>query len=269
MIIRRKSMLSYGFMQKSFVMGIMIALIAPTIGYFLVLRRQSIIGDTLSHVALSGVAFGMITNSYPVYTAITFSIIAAVGIEGLRKRFENYAELSLAIVLSAGVGLASVLISLGNTQGILSYLFGSLALVSNQDIFLVIVLGIIVFITIVLFYEGLFYISFDEESAYLAGVPNRFINLFFSILVALTVAISIRIVGVLLISSLMVLPVATSLLVAKSFKSGLIYSNVFGVISVIIGLILSYYLDLAPGGTIVLSALLLLIAIIIIENIKK
>ncbi|HSH35425.1 metal ABC transporter permease [Schnuerera sp.] len=262
-------MLTYGFMQKSFIMGIMISLIAPTIGYFLVLRRQSIIGDTLSHVALSGAAFGMVTKTYPVYTAILFSILAALGIEALRRKFENYAELSLAIVLSAGVGLASVLISLGNTQGILSYLFGSLALVSSQDIFLVIGLGVMVFITIIFFYEGLFYISFDEESAYLAGVPSKFINLFFSILVALTVAISMRIVGVLLISSLMVLPVASSLLISKSFKSGLILSNLFGIISVIIGLTLSFYLDIAPGGTIVLSALLLLIVVIIIENIRK
>ena len=262
-------MFSYGFMQKSFIMGIMIAVIAPTIGYFLVLRRQSIIGDTLSHVALSGAAFGMVTNSYPVYTAILFTIIAALGIESLRKNFENYAELSLAIILSAGVGLASLLISLGNTQGILSYLFGSLALITKQDIFLVIGLGIIVLITIVLFYQGLFYISFDEESAYLAGVPIRFINLFFSILVALTVAISMRIVGVLLISSLMILPVATSLLIAKSFKTGLIYSNIFGFVSVITGLTLSFYLDLAPGGTIVLSAILLLLIVIIIESFKN
>ncbi|MCF6462629.1 metal ABC transporter permease [Clostridium sp. Cult1] len=269
MIIRRNTMFSYGFMQKSFIMGIMIAVIAPTIGYFLVLRRQSIIGDTLSHVALSGAAFGMVTNSYPVYTAILFTIIAALGIESLRKKFENYAELSLAIILSAGVGLASLLISLGNTQGILSYLFGSLALITKQDIFLVIGLGIIVLITIVLFYQGLFYISFDEESAYLAGVPIRFINLFFSILVALTVAISMRIVGVLLISSLMILPVATSLLIAKSFKTGLIYSNIFGFVSVITGLTLSFYLDLAPGGTIVLSAILLLLIVIIIESFKN
>lgn len=262
-------MFSYGFMQKSFIMGIMIALIAPTIGYFLVLRRQSVIGDTLSHVALSGAAFGMITNTYPVYTAIIFSIIAALGIEGLRKKYENYAELSLSIILSLGVGLASILISLGNTQGILSYLFGSLALVTSKDISLVIGLGVIVFITIIYFYEGLFYITFDEESAYLAGVPNRLINLFFSILVGLTVAISMRIVGVLLISSLMVLPVATSLLIANSFKSGLIYSNIFGVISVMLGLVISFYLDLAPGGTIVLIALALLLLVIIIESIIK
>ncbi len=262
-------MFSYEFMQKSFIMGILIAFIAPTIGYFLVLRRQSIIGDTLSHVALAGAAFGMITNTYPVYTAIVFSIMAAFGIEGLRKRYENYAELSLSIVLSAGVGLASILISLGNTQGILSYLFGSLALITDEDIILIVGLGIITFAMITFFYKGLFYMTFDEESAYLAGVPVRLINLFFSILVALTVAISMRIVGVLLISSLMVLPVATSLLIANSFKSGLIYSNVFGVVSVIIGLTLSFYLDLAPGGTIVLTALGILLLVLLVESIKK
>ena len=262
-------MLSYGFMQKSFIMGIMIALIAPTIGYFLVLRRQSIIGDTLSHIALAGAAFGMVTNTYPVYTAIIFSIIAAFGIEGLRKKYEDYAELSLSIVLSAGVGLASILISLGNTQGILSYLFGSLSLITNKDIFLVIGLGIGVLFTILFFYKGLFYITFDEESAHLGGVPVRFINVFFSILVALTVAISMRIVGALLISSLMILPVSTSLLISNSFREGLIYSNIFGVISVILGLILSFYLDLAPGGTIVLTALGILLLVLLIDKVKN
>ncbi len=262
-------MMSYEFMQKSFIMGILIALIVPTIGYFLVLRRQSIIGDTLSHVALSGAAFGMITHIYPVYTATIFSIIAALGIEGLRRKYENYAELSLSIVLSVGVGLASIFISLGNTQGILSYLFGSLALITSKDIIMVVILGILTFMTIMIFYKDLFYITFDEESAYLAGIPVRFVNLIFSILVALTVAISMRIVGVLLISSLMVLPVATSLLITKSFKSGLIYSNIFGIVSVMVGLVLSFYLDLSPGGTIVLTSLSILLLVLLIENIKN
>lgn len=262
-------MFYYDFMRRSFIMGIIIAMIAPTVGYFLVLRRQSVIGDALSHVALSGAAFGMITNTYPVYTAIIFAIIAAFGIEGLRRKYENYAELSLSIVLSAGVGLASVLLSLGNTQGILSYLFGSLSLVNTDEIILVIGLGVVILITVFILYKKLFYMAFDEESAYLAGVPVKSLNLFFSVLVAVTVAISMRIVGVLLISSLMVLPVAASLIIANSFKSGLMYSILFGVISVVIGLIASYYLDLASGGAIVLTALILLIVTIIIHSKKK
>lgn len=262
-------MLQYEFMRRSFVMGIMIAMIAPTVGYFLVLRRQSIIGDTLSHVALAGAAFGMITNVYPIYTAITFTIIAAFGIEGLRRKYENYAELSLSIVLSAGVGLASIIISLGNTQGILSYLFGSLSLVNNEEIILVIGLGIVILVTILILYRKLFYMTFDEESAYLSGIPVKAISLFFSVMVAVTVAISMRIVGALLISSLMILPVAASLIVANSFKQGLIYSIIFGVISVIVGLMLSYYLNLASGGAIVLTALGLLLFVIIFKGKKK
>lgn len=262
-------MLTYEFMRRSLIMGIMIGIVAPCVGYFLVLRRQSVIGDTLSHVALSGAAFGMLTNSYPLLTAMLFTVIASLGIEGLRIKYRHFAELSLSIILSAGVGLASILLSLGNTQGVLSYLFGSLSLVSSQEILLFVILSVIIFGTIIILYNKLFYITFDEESAYLTGIPTKRINIFFSVLVALTVAISMRIVGVLLISSLMVLPVAASLLIARSFKAGLVYSMVFGVVSVIIGLILSYYLNLATGGTIVLSALAILLIIIIFQNMKK
>lgn len=259
-------MFQYAFMQKSFIMGILIATIAPSIGYFLVLRRQSIIGDTLSHVALSGAAFGMLVNIYPVYTAIIFSILASFGIEGLRKKYRDYAELSLSIVLSAGVGLASVLISMGNTQGIMSYLFGSLSLVTNKDLILVVGLWIVTFIGLGVFYKPMFYITFDEEAAKLSGIKIRFLNIAFAILVALTVAVSMRIVGVLLISSLMVLPVATSLLLANSFRSGLIYSNLFGVISVVVGLSISFYFDIAPGGTIVLVSLAILLITLLLKK---
>jgi len=267
--IRRMVMLTYEFMRRSLIMGVMIGIIAPSVGYFLVLRRQSVIGDTLSHVALSGAALGMLTNSYPIFTAILFTVIASLGIEGLRKRYKHYAELSLSIVLSAGVGLASILLSLGNTQGVLSYLFGSLSLVSLEEIILFVILSIIIIVTIILLFDKLFYMTFDEESAYLSGIPTRKINMFFSVLVALTVAISMRIVGILLISSLMVIPVAASLLIARSFKSGFIYSLIFGFISVVVGLTLSYYLNLATGGTIVLSALAILLVVIIFQSINK
>jgi len=249
-------------------MGIIIAIIAPTIGLFLVLRRLSVIGDAISHVALAGAAFGLLLGIYPVYTAIGFSIIAVLGVEKLRKEYSEYAELSLSIVLSAGIGLASILISLGNTSGIFSYLFGSLALVTKKDIWVVSILGSFIIISVLFLYKGLFYLTFDEESARMAGVPVRKINTFFSILVALTIGISMRTVGVLLISSLMILPVATSLLISKSFKQALLYSNLFGIISVVLGLISSFYFDLAPGGTIVLTALLILIIVMVINKIK-
>jgi len=274
MILRREIMfdiLSYSFMQRALLIGIIISIITPTIGLFLVLRRLSMIGDTLSHVALAGVAFGLVSGVYPVYTAILFSLLASFTIEKLRKEFDKYAELSLSIVLAGGIGLATVLISLGKgkTSGIMGYLFGSISLVSPIDLMIVLILGIIIFASILVFYRALFYISFDEEAAKIAGVPVKFINVLFSTLVALTIALSMRIVGILLISSLMTLPVAASLQVAKSFKGALLYSNIFGVISVVTGLVISFYLDLAPGGTIVLTAIFLLIIVIFFKKITN
>ncbi|HZK37791.1 MAG TPA: metal ABC transporter permease [Clostridia bacterium] len=261
--------LRYGFMQRAFLAGIIVAVICPAIGIFLVLRRMSMIGDTLSHVALAGVAGGMLGGIYPVYSALGFSVLAALAIEGLSKEYEQYKELSIAIIFSAGIGLATIFISLGNSNSaIFSYLFGSIGLVSSRDIWIIFILGLYILISILFFYRHLFYIAFDEEAARLAGVPVKWINLYFIILVAMTIAISMRIVGVLLVSSLMIVPVATSLQLVKSFKQTFICSILFGVLSVVIGLFISFYVDLAPGGTIVISSILILIVVILIKHIK-
>jgi len=263
-------MLSYSFMQRAFLAGIMVSVICPAIGIFLVLRRMSMIGDTLSHVALAGVAGGMLGGIYPIYSALGFSILAALGIEKLRKEYEQYAELSISIMLSVGIGLATIFISLGNSNSaILSYLFGSIALVSGKDIQIISILGLFILFSIAVFYRGLFYMAFDEEAARLAGVPIKWVNLYFTILVAMTIAISMRIVGVLLVSSLMVIPVATSLQISKSFRQTFMYSILFGVLSVLVGLSISFYGDLAPGGTIVISSVLLLLITLFLKHARK
>lgn len=259
--------LSYDFMQRAFIAGIMVALICPTIGIFIVLRRLSMIGDTLSHVALAGVAAGMLGGIYPIYSALLFSILAALGIEKLRKAYQDYAELSIAIILSTGIGLATILISMGSgNAAIFSYLFGSIALVSSKDVYLVVLLSILILVSVIILYRGLFYITFDEEAANLSGVPVKWLNIYFIILIAVTIAVAMRIVGILLVSSLMVVPVATSLQLAKSFKAAWLYSMVFGLLSVLIGLTLSFYGDLAPGGTIVISGVGILMIILTIKN---
>lgn len=262
--------LRYGFMQRAFLAGTVVAVICPAIGIFLVLRRMSMIGDTLSHVALAGVAGGMLGGIYPVYSALGFSILSALAIEGLSKEYEQYKELSIAIILSAGIGLATIFISLGNSNSaIFSYLFGSIGLVSERDILIIFVLGLFIFISVLFFYKSLFYIAFDEEAAGLAGVPVKWVNLYFTILIAMTIAISMRIVGVLLVSSLMIVPVATGLQIVRSFRQTFIYSILFGILSVIIGLFVSFYIDLAPGGTIVISSILMLIVVILIKHVRK
>lgn len=257
--------LQYDFMRRALIIGIIVSLNCSTIGLFLVLRRFSMVGDTISHVALSGVALGMVTGVYPIYSAVVVSIIASIGIEKLRKTYSEYSELALSIVLAGGIGIASLLISLdqANTNGIMAYLFGSIALVTVKDLYMITIIGSVILAVVVFFYRALFFITFDEESAKYAGVEVKKINIFFSVLIALTITLSMRIVGILLVSSLMVLPVATSLQIAKSFKSALIYSNLFGLVSVVSGLIASFYFDLAPGGSIVIISLSILIMVII------
>ncbi|WIF95991.1 metal ABC transporter permease [Caminicella sporogenes] len=263
--------LQYGFMQRALLAGVVVGILCPLIGIFIVLRRMSLIGDSLSHIALSGVAAGILTGVYPLTMALIFSIFAALGIEKLRKNYREYVELSIAIILSAGIGLAVVLISLSKSLNVdlFGYLFGSITAVMPADIWVILVLGLFIILIVKFLYKELFYISFDEISAKLAGVPVNYINLLFIVLVASTITLSMRIVGILLVSSLMIIPVATSLQIAKSFKYVIFYSIVFAEISVISGIIISFYLELASGGTIVIISVLILLLVLFIKKINK
>ncbi|MEJ6949923.1 metal ABC transporter permease [Natronospora cellulosivora (SeqCode)] len=261
---------TYSFMQRAFIVGNMIAIIAPLIGVFLILKRLSLIGHTLSHVALAGIALALLIGVYPIPVAILVALLAALGIEKLREDYSDYAELSLSIVLATGLGLATILISLSrNSAGIMSYLFGSITLVTITDLYTVIPLSIAIVLVIFIYYYGFFFLAFNEKDARLAGVPVRFLNTLFIILIAITVSLSMRIVGGLLISSLISLPVATALQIAKSFKQTVIYSVITAIISVNSGLIISFYLDLAPGGTIILTNVFCLFIVIIYNAVKR
>lgn len=243
----------YSFMHRAFIIGNIIAVIAPTIGVFLILKRLALIGNTLSHVALAGIALGLLLGIYPVYLALVVSIIAAVLIEKLRTKLTDYAELSLSIILAAGLGIATILISLSrNSAGIMSYLFGSITLVTSTDLYTVLPLAGIIIITIIIFYYGFFFMAFNEKDARLAGVPVKFLNTIFMIIISITIALSMRIIGGLLIASLISIPVAVAMQLASSFKQTIFYSIMIGIISVNSGLIISFYYDLAPGGTIIL-----------------
>lgn len=261
-------LLRYSFMQRALIAGIIIGILCPLIGIFVVLRRMSLIGDSLSHVALSGVAAGLLAGIYPLGMALLFSIGAALSIEKLRKSYEDFAELVIAIILSAGISIAVVLISFAKSLNVdlMSYLFGSIITIGKIDLYMVIGLGLIIVAFVKLFYKELFFITFDEEAAKIAGVPVRIVNLLFIVLVAMTITVSMRIVGILLVSSMMIMPVATSLQIAKSFKQAILISIVFAEISVILGIFISYYLEIAPGGTIVLFSVLMLILTIILKN---
>lgn len=254
----------YSFIVRGLEAGIIIAIIAPFIGIFLVLKRYSLIADTLSHVSLTGVAIGLLLKINPLITAIATSVVSSIVIERLRISKKVYGETSLAIFLSGSLALAIVLISLvhGFSVDLFSYLFGSIVTVKQTDVWIIGAVGVIITGLLLLFYKELVYITFDEESAQVSGIRTRFMNILLITLAALTVSLAIPIVGVLLISALIVVPVVTALQFKKSFKQTIIIAEVISLFSVISGIFVSFYLNLATGGTIVLITILFFILVL-------
>ncbi len=249
----------YGFAIRGLEAGIIISLIAPLIGIFLVLRRYSLIADTLAHVSLAGIAIGFLLKVNPIMTAIFSTVLSSVVIERLRISKKVYGESALAIFLSGSLALAVVLISLahGFNVGLLNYLFGSIVTVKQSDLYIIGSLGALVAGVLFLFYKELVYITFDEESAQVSGIPTRLINTCLIVLAALTVSLSIPIVGVLLISALMVIPVVTALQFRQSFGMTILIGELVSLFSVVTGIFVSFYLNLSTGGTIVLISLVI------------
>ncbi|MEH6904307.1 MULTISPECIES: metal ABC transporter permease [Neobacillus] len=259
----------YEFLQNAFLTGLMIGIIAPLLGVFVVVRRLSLIADALSHVTLAGIAaslllernVAMMAGVNPLYLGMVFSVGGSLFIEKLRGVYKHYQELAIPIILSSGIGLGVIFISLANgfNTDLFSYLFGSVSAVSRTDLWVVFTIGLLVILVIILLYKELFLLSFDEEHAKASGIAAKSIHFIFIVMVALVIAASMRIVGILLVSSLMTLPVAASIRLAKGFKQTIFLSVLFGEVSVLGGLFTAYYLDLAPGGTIVMIAVLILI----------
>lgn len=271
-----QSLFQYEFLQNAFLTGMIIGIIAPLLGVFIVVRKMALITDALSHVTLSGIAASLLLGKYlpqfallnPLYGGMVFSVTGAMLIEKLRTVYKHYEELAIPIIMSLGVGLGVIFISLadGFNTDLFGYLFGSVSAVSRTDLYVIIGITFFVLVTIFLLYKELFLLSFDEEYAKAVGIPGNIVHFVFIIMVALVIAVSMRIVGVLLVSSLMTLPVAASIRIAKSFKQTIIFSVIFGEISVIGGLVSGFYLDIAPGGTIVVIAAIILLATIVLKK---
>lgn len=251
---------AYGFMIRALIAAVLIGIIAPCIGTTIVLKRLSAIGDATSHSALAGIAAGLMTGIHPVLGAVIFSVLAVLGIEVLRKAFKNYSEIATVIIMSAGIGLTAVLSGfVGNTSDLNSFMFGSIVAISDFEMVLTVVLSIAVILVTMVLYRELFYISFDEEAAALAGVPVKTVNLIIMLLTAVTVSVASRVVGALMVSSLLVIPVACAMTVAKSYKQTMVLSVAFAEVFTVGGLITSYYLDVKPGGSIVLLGVVVLV----------
>ncbi|GGJ90131.1 metal ABC transporter permease [Lentibacillus kapialis] len=266
--------LEYDFLQHTFLTGLLIGIVAPLLGTFIVVRRLSLIADALSHVTLAGIAFGLFIDKKlalgiaPLYSGMGFSVLGSIFIEKLRSVYKAYQELAIPIILSGGVGLSVIFIALadGFNTDLFNYLFGSVSAVSKTDFYSILGISVIIVLVIRLFYRELVTLSFDEEHAVASGIHAKWIHLLFIILTALVIAASIRVVGVLLVSALMTLPVAASMRLARGFKQMIVLSIVFGEIAVMIGLISGYYFSIPPGGTIVVVSIIIMLAAIGIKR---
>jgi zinc transport system permease protein len=248
---------AYGFMQRALVSGIAIALLCSVVGLFLVLRRYSLFGDAVAHSSFGGIALGLLLGIYPMWTAYVISIISALIITRIKQKFDISGEASVAILLSSGIAIGLILISIsgGFSVDIFSFLFGSILLVSVEDTILILGLTGAILIVILLLYRELIYSTFNEEQAKVSGIPVEKINYLIVFIAGITVVTSIQLVGILLISALFVIPNVTAIMFGRSFKQTAILSISFAISAVVIGILISYLLDITPSGSIVMLSI--------------
>ncbi|XJS10378.1 metal ABC transporter permease [Aerococcaceae bacterium WGS1372] len=248
-------LLQYDFIQRALLAGVAISFITPIIGLMLILRRQSLLADTLSHISLAGVALGMFLQTDPTLSTLVFVIVASILLEYLRTIYSNFSEVSVAIMMSAGMALALVLVSLNSNSGnfqIDQYLFGSILLITSSELRLLIAMSVIIVILYLIFRRALFVLSYDEATAHTSGLPVRFISIIFSVLTGTTISIMMPIVGALLVSALIVIPSATAIKIANSFAKTIIVGILINLVGVFSGIFASFQYDTPPGATITL-----------------
>jgi zinc transport system permease protein len=248
----------YTFIQNALIVGTLIAIVAPIIGQYLIVRRFSALADTLSHVSLVGVAVSFLFQFNPIISALVSTIIASLSIEFFSRKKNGYNETILTLFLTGALGATSILISLGKgfSSSIYSYLFGSINTISVNDIWLVSIICVVVFIGVLLCKKQLFIVSLDQDIAQSQKISPQFFNTVIVILAAFVVSIGIQIIGILLISSLMILPVLTAMQYKKGFYYTMYIACICAVLSVWFGILLSFYCNIATGGTIVMVNIL-------------
>ena len=249
-------MLDSEFMRLAFATGAVVGLLAPAVGFFLVQRGMSLVGDGVGHTAFAGVALGYVLGVSPVLTALVAAVAGAVGIEWLRSRRQAVGDQALALLFYTGLAAGVVLASSAGALNVnlFAFLFGSILTVTREDLLVVTVLGVTALATLGLLYRALAGVVVDEEGARVAGVPVVALNVLVAGLAGLTIGLSMQIVGILLIAALLVLPVIASGRVAWSMRSSMLLAMGIGLASVFAGLTIAYYGDLPPGGAIVLVA---------------
>lgn len=253
----------FEFVRRTMLVGLLLSIAIPMLGIVMVSRRTSMMADALSHTSLAGVALGLIAGFSPVFGAVVVAVVGAFLIELLRRRFPQYGDLATAVTLSAGLGTAVILADLAPTgRSFESYLFGSITAVTAGDVWATAIAFVLVVLASILLYGSQLDMVVDVQLARISGHPVALVSAVFTGLAAITVALAAKVIGALLVVSLMVLPVAAALVVARSYKAAYLLSVLLGVVYTMLGMTLSYEFDIRPGGSIVVTAVLGLLALV-------
>jgi ABC-type Mn2+/Zn2+ transport system permease subunit len=249
--------LQYDFMRIALIMAVLIGLTAPAVGTFIVQRRLALLGDGIGHVALTGVGLGLLTSTSPILGAVVVSALGAVAIEVLRARSRSGGDVALALLFYGGLSGGVILTNLagGSGSGLQAYLFGSISSVSTGDLYVVGILAVVVLGIVALFGRELFLLCQDEDVARASGLPVRFLSLLIAVTAAVTVVIAMRAIGLLLVSALMVVPVAAAQQLTRGFRSTMLSAMGIGVLSAVSGLVGSFQYGIPPGPSIVVLAM--------------
>lgn len=266
------------FIERGVIAGLVVGILAPIMGAFLLVRRMTIISEGLSQITLAGIATGVVIGQStqlmqdvnPLITGFLFALAGALVVEKLRSVYRYFQELAVPIILSAGLGISAILISssgMSSTEWF-NFLFGSLLTVSLSDLIFILSAGTVSFFILIIMYKEWLSISFDSEFAHTSGIAVKRMNLLFAALIAAVISVSISVVGILLVGAMITLPVAAALQVSGSFRQVILYGIVFGELSVTLGMLSSYYFNIATGGMIVTAGIIILVMAILFKNMR-
>ena len=261
----------YDFMQLALLAMVAMSLFSPVLGIFLILRRQSLMSDTLSHVSLAGVAFGLFLGISPTLSTMIIVIIAAVFLEYLRTLFKDFMEIGTAILMSTGLALALVLMRGGgkSSMSLDQYLFGSTLTITDEQVIALFVIAFVVLVLTALFLRPMYILTFDEDTAFVDGLPVRTMSILFNVVTGVAIALMIPAAGSLLVSTIMVLPASIALKLGKNFRGVMLIAVIIGFIGMFSGLILSYIADTPASASITLLFVALFLLVNLGSRLRK
>lgn len=266
------SILQYDFMQRAFLAIMAMSLFSPVLGVFLILRRQSLMSDTLSHVSLAGVAFGLVLGISPTLSTMLVVLVAAVFLEYLRTVYKHFMEIGTAILMSTGLAVSLVVMSKSggkSSMGLEQYLFGSIVTISREQVLALFIIAAVVLIVTMLFLRPMYVLTFDEDTAFVDGLPVRAMSIAFNMLTGVAIALMIPAAGALLVSTIMVLPASIALRLGKSFKSVIFLGMLIGFLGMIVGLFVSYYAETPASASITLVFISVFLLVNLIAKYRK